>query len=230
MSLTNVPQAYMGVWQRTLLEQADMVDTTSLVLWLQTDLYHIDIRIPANRPLFTSINQLEDCSFDQLSWLTTQQGFTGITQINGNTAEWIRDHDFQPLNGQRDIGEMKFETDDSLIETGIDANYLERWERIPSSHFNLSVRQIIGENRHDRKVPARIFTANSTFAFVRPRNMQLPNAASISAAIDIFQPSKEALLDWLDFEITFGEIIDEHYGYVKHSTFPFREGKEIKLI
>jgi hypothetical protein len=227
--MSKVPKPYLGMWRRTLLEQAGVVDTTTLVLVIQTEQYHADIRIPGLRPIFNAINQLEDCSFEQLTWLATQQGFTGITQINGNVSQWLRDHDFQPSNGQRDIGEMKFETDDILIETGVDANYLEIWERVANSHLNLCVRQITGENRHAKKTPARLFTSNNNFAYVRPRNIHLPNAASMSVAIDLYKPSKEELLDWLDFEISFGEIRDERHGYITHSTFPFREGKEMRL-
>jgi len=230
MKIQNVPQNYLGIWQRTLLKQADMVDESSYVLWLQTQQYHVDIRIPAHRPIFNSINQLEDCSLEQLSWLATQQGFSGITQIKDNTSEWIRDHDFQPFNGQRDIGEMKFENDNILMESGIDTDYLERWERVANSHLNLSVKQIVGENRHAKKVRARLFTANRMFAFVRPRDKPLPNAANMLAAVEDFQPSKELLLDWLDFEISFGEIADEQHGYVTHSTFPFKEGNKVKFM
>ncbi len=77
---------------------------------------------------------------------------------------------------QRDIGEMIFESEDVLVETGVDVEYLEIWERVPDSHLNLSVAHITGENRHKTKVPARLFTANKTFAYVRPRSVQLPIA------------------------------------------------------
>ena len=57
----------------------------------------------------------------------------------------------------------------------------------------------------------------------------MPPAESISAAIDYYQPSKEVLLDWLDFEISFGEIIDKNHGGITHSTLPFREGATFKF-
>jgi hypothetical protein len=229
MSSNNIPAPYMGMWRRTLLEQGAVIDTSTLVLVIQTEQYHADIRIPALRPEFSNINCLEDCTLDQLRWLATQQGFTGITQIVGNVSQWLRDHDFQPSNGQRDIGEMKFETDDILIETGLDTPYVEIWERIPYSQLNLSFHPVTGENRHGKKISARLFTANNQFAYVRPREVKLPNAESLSVAIDTYKPNKEALLDWLDFEISFGEIISKNLGYIKHSTFPFKEGKEMKL-
>jgi hypothetical protein len=37
------------------------------------------------------------------------------------------------------------------------------------------------------------------------------------------------LLDWLDFEISFGEIRDPHHGQIRHSTFPFKEGNVMYL-
>ena len=229
MSTATVPQQYLGIWQRTLLEHAGEQDTSTFVLWLQTELYHADIRIPADRPTFNSINHLEDCAISQLAWLASQQGFTGVTQINGNLTQWLRDYDFQPASSQRDIGEMIFETGDILVETGVDVHYLERWKKLPNSHLNLNVKQVHGENRHARKIVARLLTANRTFAYVRPRDTKLPNATSLTSAIETFKPSKETLLDWVDFEISFGEIIDDDQGRISHSTFPFREGKTIKL-
>ena len=54
-----------------------MCDTSTLVLVIQTEQYHADIRIPSNRPDFSGIKCLANCSIDQLRWLATQQGFTG---------------------------------------------------------------------------------------------------------------------------------------------------------
>ncbi len=41
-----VPARYIGVWQRELLETQTIKDTTSIVLWMQSQHYHIDLRIP----------------------------------------------------------------------------------------------------------------------------------------------------------------------------------------
>jgi hypothetical protein len=227
MGVTPVPKAYLGMWRRRLLEQAETIDTTTTVFMIQTEQYHADIRIPANRPNFGDINRLEDCNAEQLNWLATQQGFTGITQINGNVSQWLRDHDFQPFNHQRDIGEMIFESDDVLVETGVDVEYLEIWDRVPDSHLNLTVSHITGENRHKINVPARLFTTNKTFAYVRPRNVQLPSAKNMIEALEHFNPNPETLFDWLDFEISFGEILDPQHGVITLSTIPFKEGNEV---
>lgn len=237
--MNSVPQSYLGVWRRTLLAQAGQSDTSTLVLWLQTAQHHADIRIPANRPSFDNIHQLEDCSPEQLAWLATQQGFCGTTQVQGNIAKWHREHDFQPANNQRDIGEMQFETDSLLIETGLEADYLEKWEKLANSHLNLSVKQTSGTNRHGEKMPAKLLTANTTFAYVRPRNTQLPASTNLLTAIQTNQPNQAQLFDWLDFEISFGEIAsgaheanvakNAFFGTITHSTFPFKEGKNFEL-
>jgi hypothetical protein len=62
---------------------------------------------------------------------------------------------------------------------------------------------------------------------VRPRSVQLPIAASMTEAINSYNPNPETVFDWLDFEISFGEIHDQHYGVITLSTLPFKEGKEI---
>jgi hypothetical protein len=229
MIFNSIPKPYLGMWRRTLLEQANIVDSRSLVLWIQTDKHHVDLRIPYSRPPFEPVSQLGDYSFDQLSYLADQQGFTGTTQVSANIAEWKREQDYQPFNHQRDIAEIRFENDATLVERGVDADYFEIWEKVPNSHLNLSIRQMAGEDRHANKVSARLFTANTTFAYVRARSVQLPNAESMAAAIDAYQPSKEVLLDWLDFEISFGQINNGNQGYISHSTFPFREGCLLQL-
>ncbi|MFM9836354.1 MAG: hypothetical protein ACKVOA_09660 [Methylophilaceae bacterium] len=229
MSLSKVPKPYLGMWRRSLLEQAGVSDTTTTVLVIQTEQYHADIRVPAARPDFKETKHLEDCCEEQLSWLATQQGFTGITQIKGNVSQWLRDYDYQPFNHQRDIGEMRFESEDVLVETGVDAEYLEIWNRVLDSNLNLSVSLVMGEDRHQTQVPARLFTANNYFAYVRPRTAQLPIAASMAEAIKQHKPSPETLLDWLDFEISFGEIKDKAHGVITLSTMPFKEGNEVAL-
>ena len=46
-----VPEAYHGVWQRTLLRLSDGTeDTTTRVFWLQSAHLHADLRIPDPAP------------------------------------------------------------------------------------------------------------------------------------------------------------------------------------
>ena len=219
-----VPNKYVGLWQRTLYENKAGQDTTSLVLWMQTYQQHADIRIPAERPDFSGCKSLADCTNDQLRWLATQQGFFGYTHIRESVCEWRREIDFQPDNNTRDIADMVFDGENTLLETGIDTPYLEIWKKVESMHGQANVQTIAGLNRHGETVTAYLLQTGSQVAYVRPRSVAVPNTSSLLVAIDLHQPSQEMLLDWLDVEISFGEIIDETQWQLMHSTLPFFEG------
>ncbi len=231
-STLNVPKNYLGVWKRTLLEQQGQKDTSSLVLWLQTAHLHADIRIPANRPDFSNCKTLEDCSTDQLFWLATQQGFFGETIVNQNICQWHRQFDFQPTTGARDIGEMVFDGENILLETGIDAPYFEVWQKLEGSHRNLNDFAVQGEDRHGLPTKASLLMAGNYFMYVRPRNVKLPNADSLTNLIEQQKLSQQQLLDYLDFEISFGELNSETTEInfpIQHSTLPFREGVRMQF-
>ena len=67
--MTVVPERYHGVWARTLLETPGGRDTTTWVRWLQTGLWHGDLRVPADADRRTP------------QGLAQQQGFAGTTAI-----------------------------------------------------------------------------------------------------------------------------------------------------
>ena len=227
--MKSVPTKYLGVWKRTLLEQQGNQDTSSLVLWIQTEQQHADIRIPSLRPDFSNSENLQDCSAEQLRWLSSQQGFTGTTEVNSSTCQWHREFDFQPKKDSRDIGEMVFDGDDTLLETGIDTSYFEVWKKAKHSHLNVSSHDVIGKDRHGVATSAKLLIAGNHFAYVRPRNVDLPNASCLQVVLEKYYQSMNKLLDWLDFEISFGEKIDDMTGIIYHSTLPFREGIELPL-
>lgn len=122
-----VPPRYRGAWQRTLLQTPEGRDTTTRVHWLQTEGWHADLRVPAG------IDPATPAGRAQL------QGFCGITRISGGhdgqpeVCTWHRRWDIQPPRSTPDAGHMVFETPDRLIETGVHAQYLEVWERLPGS-------------------------------------------------------------------------------------------------
>ena len=219
--MKSVPTKYLGVWKRTLLEQQGNQDTSSLVLWIQTEQQHADIRIPSLRPDFSNSENLQDCSAEQLRWLSSQQGFTGTTEVNSSTCQWHREFDFQPKKDSRDIGEMVFDGDDTLLETGIDTSYFEVWKKAKHSHLNVSSHDVIGKDRHGVATSAKLLIAGNHFAYVRPRNVDLPNASCLQVVLEKYYQSMNKLLDWLDFEISFGEKIDDMTGIIYHSTYLF---------
>jgi hypothetical protein len=147
---TPVPEAYRGLWRRTLLTTGDgRIDRDTRVFWMQTARLHIDIRVPAARGSFGAAAALADLTREQLIELAAQMGFAGVTTVNeaavavpvGGNADtdkldrctWHRQIDFSPPSDARDLGTMRFETPHVVLEDGIEAVYHERWERDPAS-------------------------------------------------------------------------------------------------
>ncbi|MEQ1598406.1 MAG: hypothetical protein ABL880_03465 [Methylotenera sp.] len=224
-----VPSKYIGVWQRELLETATAKDDSSLVLWMQTQQYHIDIRIPANRSQLSQVDKLEDYTNEELLQLATQQGFAGITQVTSATSnssdicQWHREIDFQPQTNARDIGKMVFTDANTVIETGMDDAYLEVWRRLENSQEPCWFKLTTGKNYKGLETPAYLMRAGKFVAYTRPRQFSLPKSTSLDHAIQIYKPQRELLLDWLDVEISFGEVLDDKHWKIKHSTLPFIE-------
>jgi hypothetical protein len=224
-----VPSNYLGVWRRDLLETATHKDVSSLVLWMQTQHYHIDLRIPASRESLRTVQSLQGYNDDDLLLLAAQEGFAGITQVkpatvqSSDVCQWLREIDFQPTTDARDIGKMMFTDADAVIETGVDETYLEVWRRLENSQEPQFFAFTAGKNRHNLQVPAYLMRAGVYVAYARPRTVTLPKAPSLNHAIHTYKPTREQLLDWLDMEIFFGEILDAQHCQIKHSSLPFKE-------
>lgn len=217
-----VPNAYLGVWRRSLLETADLRDTHSHVFWLQTPRWHADLRLPTGRPDFSGVRSLAECSEVQLAWLARQQGFCGVTQIDGTRCTWHRQMDFQPANGSRDIGRMVFDGE-RLTETGIETDYLETWERLPPSRGGTAALELVMEAGEPPIRPAWLLVAGACFMYVQGRPYPLSDAPDLPHLIARMQPSHAQLLDWLNVEISFGYRMGSNPWRIEHSTLPFRE-------
>ena len=93
--MNSVPEAYLGVWRRTLLRTSSGVeDRTTRVLWLQTASAHADLRLPDPLPM-------------TIAERTRQSGFAGLTHVKGDRCQWHRLIDFHPDSGT-DAGTMHF--------------------------------------------------------------------------------------------------------------------------
>jgi hypothetical protein len=92
-----------GLWRRTLLVEADGSRYTGTdVLWLQGLSVYVDSR-----------------------------GFAGELVRSGTVFEWRRDIDTGPPRSAPDVGEMRWDGD-TLVETGVHADYVEHWVRDPA--------------------------------------------------------------------------------------------------
>ena len=71
-----VPEAYHGVWQRTLLRLSDGTeDIATRVFWLQSAHLHADLRIPDPTPKLP---------FERAA----QAGFAGLTEATSGRCQW----------------------------------------------------------------------------------------------------------------------------------------------
>jgi hypothetical protein len=211
LQIDPVPARYRGVWRRSLLATPDLRDTATIVFWLQTERWHADIRLPAGRPDFSDVEQLADCSAEQLEWLCHQQGFAGITQVdtsvNPEICSWHRVVDYQSPSTTADAGTMEFEAD-VLIEKGVHAEYLEHWHKLPDSDQG--------------------FAVTTESAPSEPLQMLLVAGSYVMRVRERQAGSGVALEDILDFEISFG-VREADDWRVLHSTLPWLEGQHFAL-
>ena len=123
----------LGVWRRQTIRWPDgREDTSTAVYWLQGQRYYADVRIPAYRPTFHGINAADECTGEQKIWMANQEGFAGELVMEGNAFHWLRDIDYQPPQGGRDIGRLRYvdSSYDRIVEEGVEQRYVEVWDRV----------------------------------------------------------------------------------------------------
>lgn len=206
--MNSVPEAYLGIWQRTLLRTSDGVeDRSTQVYWVQTEQVHADIRVPRPAPLTPSER-------------AGQAGFAGITQVQGERCQWHRVIDFHPA-GSVDIGIMHFVAPNEVHESAPDGAYVEIWERLPAS---VGANQAIWlEAIGDPSRQACLLRAGDYFIFAADREHPLqPDMALGDQLHGLPACEVEALLA---FEVSFGRVIGDVAWQISLSTLPGRSGQ-----
>jgi len=216
-----VPEAYVGLWRRTLLRAPGVEDTATRVFWLQTPSWHADIRVPVDRPSLSDCAGLGALSLEGMRALARQQGFAGITEVEGELCRWHRRYDYQPPSGFNDVGRMQFEGPDRLLEYGVEQDYFEVWERVPGTGES----QVLEQGDRDGR-PMLQLSLGPWVMLVRPRRTALDRAAGLSDLVAAADYAQRVAL--LDFEISFGRQ-DASCGRsrIELSTLPWLEGTDI---
>jgi len=213
----SVPQAFVGLWRRTLLRAPGVDDRTTRVYWLQTPSWHADLRVPADRPALQDRAGLDALDASDILALARQQGFAGITEVDGDVCRWHRRFDYQPPSGFNDIGRMQFETADRLLEYGVEQDYFEVWERVPGGGDS-GVLELDDGGR-----AALQLSLGPWVMFVRPRRDALGPATGLAACLTTVDPGERVAL--LDFEISFGRRNESGNAWrIELSTLPWLEG------
>lgn len=228
-----VPDDVRGVWRRTLLQtdtdtgQPPLEDHSSWVRWMQTSLWHADLRVPHSAMQGREARPLCELSAVQRAALAAQEGFAGITQVDnlpeGQICNWLRRTDYQPPALQPDAGWLVFDRPDRIIEIGVHASYNEIWERLPDSIGRFVTLAELTDDGQD--TGARILVAGSYMMKVHPRIARWPRGMNPGYTLtDVLLHSPDQALDWLACEVSFGRLSPGQWA-IERSTLPEREGQ-----
>ncbi|OYY64036.1 MAG: hypothetical protein B7Y51_05000 [Burkholderiales bacterium 28-67-8] len=239
-SWADVPERYRGVWRRNQLDIPGLRDTTTWARWLQTR-WHADLRVP---DAARTAEVLSAASPHPA--LALQTGFFGRTEVHwpppsGERCTWHRHLDWQPDRGRPDTGWMAFErAEGTVIETGLNGDFREEWERIPNSTGRSMVLAELAPSTAGAAGEAapcgtRWLLSGECLMRVRPRQTGWLAAAGTVlpwpegtapgdtlAVVVSRHPQAAAAL--LDFEISYGSLRDGHWR-IEHSTHPALEGR-----
>lgn len=221
-----VPDGYIGVWQRTLLQTADGErDSSTRVFWLQSRRLHADLRIRLDRPRWPAGLGLADITREHALALARQGGFAGTTQVDGDLCRWQREIDYRPPALAADVGVMRFAAADTLLEDCVHGRYHERWQRLPDSlGASQGFRLVeVGASGAAPRI-AYLLLCGAYFTFVRSREAALPAGANLVSLVAAAQQVQERVA-LLDCELSFGRCEGAALDWkIELSTLPLREG------
>ena len=214
--LPELPASWQGLWERTLLERYSPGTLTSdrpaRVFWLQTALWHADIRIPLERPDFSGTGSLEECDDQQLAFIAGQEAFCGVTRVEGVICTWNRLFDLKP-DTALDVARMEFKSDELIHETGIAESYLEHWSLVAGSRDSGPVEFRVARG-------TLWLRAGKWAVAVTPRG-------PAPAGIDIYTAVEDLPRDELFWRASLGVTLCENTGgewIARLSTHPWLEG------
>ena len=237
----DVPERYRGVWRRNQLDIPGLRDTTTWARWLQTARWHADLRVP---DAARTAEVLQATSPHPS--LALQTGFFGRTEVfwpppSGERCTWHRHLDVQPDRGRPDTGWMAFERDEGIVvETGLNGDFREVWERIPHSTGRSVVLaelapMVAGAASEVAPCGTRWLLSGEYLMRVRPRQtgwlaadgtpLLWPEGTAPGDTLAVVlsrHPQQAAAL--LDFEISYGSLRDGRW-LIEHSTRPSLEGR-----
>src|SRR4051812_20336066 len=174
-----LPAWFSGVWTRKWIERNGVRTDALEVHYLQTPSFFADVRFPRDRPKLTNAKSFADLRDADLRALARQRGFTGRTTLARDTATWLHEIDFQPPDGEEDVGRLERIDDSHLREHALDRSYVESWRKVADARGRFLVLRVERAGRLDRT----LIVAGDRFLYVRNRKRDLPKAESLEALI-----------------------------------------------
>jgi hypothetical protein len=216
-----------GVWTRDWIEERGRRSSTLDVHYLQTLAFFGDLRIPLDRPKFPQAASFADLSDQELHALAQQHAFAGLTTLAGTVSTWHHYIDFQPPDGEEDVGRLELLADGRMYEHGLDGAYTESWRSVSHGEGRFLVIQTESGGRPQRL----LLVAGDYFMYVRNRGRDLPAAASLDALISSTRAAREQIIEYLDCEFSFGRVRSGSIPWEIHrSTLPWREGRPLEFV
>jgi hypothetical protein len=231
-----VPDDYRGVWVRTGVHptavqaaaEASKAATAPLtwVRWLQTSLWHADLRVPDQALDARQAAPLASLTPEQLASLTHQSAFAGCTRVDpypdGELCSWLKRNDYQPPEQLPEAAWMVFLTPDRVMRIVQHSDVTETWERLPDSVGRYRV--LSGTDASGQDDGRLLLQAGVHLCLVRGRRRPWPRGLKAgNALVDVLLAQPEHALEWLDHEVSFGRC-EGGVWRIERSTLPEREG------
>ena len=213
-----------GSWTREWIERRGMRTSTLDVHYLQSSSAFADMRIPVQRPAFRDAQSFADLSDSDLRELARQRAFAGYTSAVVDTVTWHHELDFQPPDGDADIGRVEAVGPGLMREHALDSSYVESWRRVSDG----ADRQFALLVERGARLERLLIVIGDRFLFVRNRATDLPRAASFDSLIANSQASRSQIIAWLDCEFSTGLVSSGAAPWrIERSTLPWREGQRL---
>jgi len=210
----------VGAWQRDWIRRhGGAADARVGVRYVQTPSVFGDLRIPGDRPEMSAAGSLAELSDDQLAALAHQNGFAGVTTLDGANATWHREIDFQPSGDGADIGRIEPAGDGRMFEHALDDSYVESWSALERGGGSFAVRV-----ERAGRVDQLLAVAGGRFIYARARAVALPRGDSLTELIARTHPPRDTVIAYLDCEISYGTA---RGWQIERSTLPWRQGQRL---
>lgn len=207
-----------GTWQRLWMQSQATQDDSTLVLWMQANELHVDMRLPARVMALESAASLSVLDSAQLRLLASAEGFAGKTRIKNSVGTWRRRINLQGPMKCLDMGVLR-QTPNGLLESGLHREYNQLWQHRDRE----KPQERMLSDCHGRTII--ILWTKTRFAMGRGWPGRTAHNRTLPEHVDyaLGRQDQAALARAFDQEFCFGRIEDDH-GIVEHSTQPMRRG------
>lgn len=228
VTVSSQPPDWMrGTWTREWIQRSTGRSSPFEVHYLQTPSLFGDVRFPVGGPSYATASSFADLSDTQLRALAKQRGFTGRTLLAGMTSTWQHDIDFQPPDGEADVGRIERRGNDRMNEYALDRSYVESWRRTNDGNGVFLALRVETAGR-----PQQILlVTGDDFMYVRNRDTDLPAGSSIDSLISTTHADRAQIIAWLNCEFSIGRVRGGAVPWqIMRSTLPWREGRHLDFV